>query len=269
MNRNDQTFEELIEQMPLKDVFGIVSASGSGGWQRGAAEDEWTLIFECDGWRFKDGSVHTDELRVEMPVSKSDLAKYMKVIKPHDIIHLQAKVAEYPKKGMRAKAIRIVATSIDDADLAKRSKELQKPVCIKDTVLGDFVLDRSVKWFRGNPFWGGNKIHLELEVGEEGRVGSALEVARKLWKSEETWNVRVLDYAASKLLQIKNESWLADGESSLSDKEFKRRMKLETIAVSPDGSFEFWYNDGDMFGGHAILIRGSLKDGLKDAEIEG
>jgi hypothetical protein len=34
----------------------------------------------------------------------------------------------------------------------------------------------------------------------------------------------------------------------------------------PDGAFEFWHNDGDLFWGHSILIVGSLEEGLTDGE---
>lgn len=39
--------------------------------------------------------------------------------------------------------------------------------------------------------------------------------------------------------------------------------------IKPDGQFEFWHNDGDMFYGHSIQISGSLKEGLTDSDIPG
>ena len=45
-------------------------------------------------------------------------------------------------------------------------------------------------------------------------------------------------------------------------------MKLQSIVFYPDGDFNFWYDDGDLFWGHSIAISGNL-EGLKDADIPG
>jgi hypothetical protein len=46
-------------------------------------------------------------------------------------------------------------------------------------------------------------------------------------------------------------------------------MKLETISVSSDGSFNFWHDDGDLFYGHAIQVGGNLVEGPTYADIPG
>ena len=51
--------------------------------------------------------------------------------------------------------------------------------------------------------------------------------------------------------------------------QFKSRMTLEYITVSPDGSFEFLYDVGDMFLGHLVEIDGILSEGLTTATIQG
>jgi hypothetical protein len=71
------------------------------------------------------------------------------------------------------------------------------------------------------------------------------------------------------LLPLKNESWLAEGEVDVTADQFKGRMALESITVHPDGSFEFWHNDGDLFWGHSIQISGCLSKGPTGADIPG
>lgn len=46
-------------------------------------------------------------------------------------------------------------------------------------------------------------------------------------------------------------------------------MKLESISIQPNGEFEFWHNDGDLFYGHSIQISGSLEKGLTHSDIPG
>jgi hypothetical protein len=71
------------------------------------------------------------------------------------------------------------------------------------------------------------------------------------------------------LLPLKNDTWLQKGESPLTEADFLKRMRLQSIWFGEDGSFEFWHNDGDLFWGHSIEVRGNLKDGLTEADIPG
>jgi hypothetical protein len=46
-------------------------------------------------------------------------------------------------------------------------------------------------------------------------------------------------------------------------------MTWAAVTAHPDGSFEFWHDDGDLFYGHSIYIRGSLSGGPNRADIPG
>ena len=47
------------------------------------------------------------------------------------------------------------------------------------------------------------------------------------------------------------------------------RMELDAVQISADGRFEFWFNDGDLFWGHAIHVTGALDQGPESAQMEG
>ena len=47
------------------------------------------------------------------------------------------------------------------------------------------------------------------------------------------------------------------------------RMELESIEIRADGSFEFWFADGDMFYGHSIHVSGDMENGPDRADMEG
>ncbi len=100
-------------------------------------------------------------------------------------------------------------------------------------------------------------------------IDPALQVARALWKDQEQWARRIEDYAVQELLRLKNESWLDAEEVELTADQFKARMTLESITVEPDGSFDFWHDDGDLFCGHSIQVSGNLSEGPTDADIPG
>jgi hypothetical protein len=46
-------------------------------------------------------------------------------------------------------------------------------------------------------------------------------------------------------------------------------MRLKSVTVYPDGSFDFWHDDGDLFWGHSIQVSGDLLDGPTHADIPG
>ena len=79
-----------------------------------------------------------------------------------------------------------------------------------------------------------------------------------MWRAQKSWRAKVMAYAVKQLLPLKNDTWLGDDEQPLSAKQFQARMKLDSITVSPDGSFDFWHDDGDLFWGHSIQISGGF-----------
>lgn len=148
-------------------------------------------------------------------------------------------------------------------------KSLLKPVKVIDPVLGTFKLDRRMNWYEAKYSWNSRKILLWLSRDECQDENELFDLAKMLCKAQRKWERLIVDYAVKKLLKLKNESWLDEGEKPLSAQLFKKRMKLETILVSPGGQFRFGYDDGDLFWGHTIVVCGSLSEGPTDANIEG
>ena len=103
----------------------------------------------------------------------------------------------------------------------------------------------------------------------DGSIEDAIKTAETLWADEAGWKQRADDYAVEKLLPLKNASWLEDNDVEVTSNEFKARMKLVSITVEGKGRFTFWHEDGDLFWGHSIEIRGTLEVGLIDADIPG
>ncbi|HXF80376.1 MAG TPA: DUF2262 domain-containing protein, partial [Usitatibacter sp.] len=93
--------------------------------------------------------------------------------------------------------------------------------------------------------------------------------ARTLFADMARWASAAKDFAATALLDLKNDSWLGERESPVSPKAFMDRMQLSSINVYPEGAFELWHEDGDLFWGHAIHVSGTLRDGIKSASIAG
>ena len=110
---------------------------------------------------------------------------------------------------------------------------------------------------------------LDLLPDNHGQITSSLEVARQLWANQFLWIEKVKDFSATRLLDLKNESRLDADEAPLAVSDFVRKASIESAVIDADGACEFWLDDGALFSGHSIVVRGSLSDGLVDAEIAG
>ena len=71
------------------------------------------------------------------------------------------------------------------------------------------------------------------------------------------------------LLETKNEDWLEEGEKEVSEKDFMKRLTLEDINFFDDSSAELYFNDGDLFWGHSIVIDLSADYQLDDIKLAG
>jgi hypothetical protein len=173
------------------------------------------------------------------------------------------------KDHMRAVVQKVLAAKPVDETLRQFAQRLRDPVVISTQQFGQVVMNPVIGWFEGKVKWNRKTIKLHLEPGEDGSISDAIKTAECLWSNQAAWKRKVDEFAVEKLLSLKNESWLGEDEPELTPGDFKKKTKLQSINVSGDGSFEFWHDDGNLFWGHSIQIRGTLKDGLADADIPG
>lgn len=83
------------------------------------------------------------------------------------------------------------------------------------------------------------------------------------------WTNDAIRVATEQLLSLKNGEWLGEKERPMSPDRFGKRLSLIEIAIDAGGTFVFYFDDGDLFFGHTISVRGGLPDGFTDAGIAG
>ena len=267
--------QDLIKQLessPEAEILGVVSAGGVSG-AGGSASDKnslWTVLITLSGWRPVGGRFRESELVIRKEVSDKKLKTLMAAMDPYDVVRVRARLAEENVFGFpEALLIEFIGKDESDNELNSYAAKLQEPVTLMDPEFGVFTLERRVNWYEANPVWCGAAVRLTVPAGSPNEIQKSLAAARKLWADQEEWHRRITAYAVQKLLELKNDNWLDEGEAEVSEEEFGRRMVVETISVNPGGSFEFWHDDGDLFLGHSIMVSGNLKDGPKDAGIHG
>ena len=148
-------------------------------------------------------------------------------------------------------------------------KPTPSDVTFEDSRFGVFHLARLVKWFEAEAEWNSQPVRLALHVGNDLNADKALEFARLVWDSQADWDGKIYKFASDKLLQAKNDFWLQSGENKIEPAEFQSRMTLEHIGISSWGEIEFYFDDGELFWGHKIVVEGKVLTGLTDARFEG
>ncbi len=262
--------EQQLGGKPALDILGAVSANGVGGGKFGQAE-HWQLAVVFAAWRVAGGRMQTKPLRLVKRVSQQQLRAVMAQIKAFDVIRVRASLAEPGAEGKMPQSllVEIIGKDSSDVELNKFVKELQKPVTFEDPRFGTFTLARRIDWFEAKTIWISTPIRLTIHNGSPEEMKSAFELAYALWNAKELWNQSMAEYAAKELLDLLNDNWLPEGEAELSAKEFEAKIRLESIDIRENGKFDFWYDDSNLFAGHAIRVEGSFENGPEQAGIEG
>jgi hypothetical protein len=246
-----------------KTLIGLVDAFGSAGGSIGGT-DQWSLIFNLAAWK-QEGAVSEGKLRCELPVTKEELSNFMGAIKAYKIVEINVSV--YTNTG--AAVLKSVEVLDRDLQLEAISAELQKPVKVDTVQFGTLELDRRLGDYKGVALWCGTQVGISLSCADIEKPFNVIAVASELFSAQSDWNSRVQAFAVERLLPLKNDSWLDEGDFEVSPEEFVSKMTLEEISFDEGGAFSFWHDDGDLFWGHSIMVSGELGKGLTDADIPG
>lgn len=254
-------FKEFSAQF-LPEELPILAVTGANGFGGGASEDGglWTASIGLTAWMEEDSPDVRRGDFVLSAVGDEQLLEILRGRAPRDfIIKFRGRVSE---DGRRLLLLDLPEPGFDP-DLKAILEEQKKPVTFEEEGLGTFTLNRQVNWFETNVDWLGTEISLVFDR-EEDRDG-CLRNAKALLASAADWDRRMRAYAADGLLSSAGD-WAEDGE--ITREEFMERMEPESVEIRADGSFEFWFADGET-PGRSIRVSGTLAGGPGEAQIEG
>ncbi|MEL6705114.1 MAG: DUF2262 domain-containing protein [Bacteroidota bacterium] len=160
-----------------------------------------------------------------------------------------------------------------DDDLLDLAERLRAPQTMETARFGMLTEDQQLGWMESTATWSETTVRLTLNLGLRGYIDAddfapALATAEQLWTDEAAWNARV-EACAATLFDVWDGGWRQPDDTEDTPEAFVARMTLDAIACAPDGAFEFWYDDGDLFAGHAVLVRGTLADGPTETTLAG
>ncbi len=266
-SREEQLFDQL-RACPVVDITGLVHIRGVGVSRTGR-ENVWTMTFKLDVWRIDCEGMKKD-LVVRCKVTEKEFKRFQRKIKPESIIRIEGRVlGENMYGNAQALMEKFVKAGIKDVEMEDYRTEIRKPVDYQDDLLGSLRYDRISKCYTNSISWMNGETKINLPAANPDEPDAVLAAAHILYKDQTLWDQRIVDYLVTKLLPLKNDSWIGQGEDEITEEQFKEKIELSSITVQEDGSYEFAYDDGDLFMGHALVVTGNLADGPDRADLEG
>ena len=251
-----------------RTILAVTGANGFGG-DRVREGGPWLARLELTAWKDADGEEPARRESVPLLALADDkLLAYLRRRAPRDSV-IQVKVR--PAEDFSAFLLVELPQPMLDPEMKAILDEQKKPVSVWVPDLGTFVLNRTVNWFEAEVKWRGAAARLDIDREED--WDACVENARRLMAAQEDWDGRVRAFAAEKLLDAAND-WARQDESQeepeeITAQQFAQRLELDAVQVSAGGGLEFWFNDGDLFWGHAVHVTASLDGGPEDARMEG
>ena len=246
------------------ETFIIITGFEGVGGGRVPPEELWNI---STGYiAYKNGDKYIlEEGRIRTKGDDNEMKRLRKLLPLTSVIKISG-----TKKGNSIELNEVLETDIkDDVDANAIIEEYIKPVTFKDDILGEFTLDKSVDIFSGYMNHNGSKISVSLDDKED------IKTARELYQDIDKIVRDASAFAAEKLTDLSNDWGMDDWDEDdgeyvpVTEESFAKRIVLRTISISEEGEYTLWFDDDDMFWGHVVCVYGSIKDGFKDASIEG
>jgi hypothetical protein len=267
--RRAKTFRMRLKRAKAVEIIGAVDPKDAPGGGQFPGFKQWSLSFSFKPWKIVSGMLNEKPLAVSKDVSERTLEEYMDRVNIYDVYRARVRIAQDEKGDFHGTLVRLIRKEKNNKELKKRVGELKKPVLMKDEFFGKLKLDRRFNSYETTIKWRSKRVQLSLSMDECKDVDAFLSMARSFCKAHVSWNKRIEDFAVAKLLNLKNRYWLDDDEEKLSTDQFRRKITPSSLHLDPDGSFTFYFHDGNLFLGHAIQVTGTIKKGPRDADIPG
>jgi hypothetical protein len=222
-------------------------------------------------WKREGGPLDSRKLRlVQNGFTEKQLSLSMRSIKPYTVLRARVRPFE-PRPNMlfSAEVLEVRDRNDPDAEFHVLASEQQKPLVLAHPVFGQLTLDRGLDTFQVTLTLAGKPIEVSIDADDEAPDPAFLAIAERFWKDQADWDHRLREIAAAQLIELKNDTWLQEDEKPLTEAEFIEKLTPNSMSFEPPDGFTIYYNDGDIFWGHAIEIRGTLSGGPQSADIAG
>ena len=187
-----------------------------------------------------------------------------------DLLDIGA-MKKLPDLRHRFMLVEVLERQVAHEGLQQILTDYQKPVFLDDETLGRFELEKDLQFFSGTIHWMNEDttVYLDTDENNEETADECLASLQSLVKGQQAWDQTLRSFAADQLTELAND-WLEDAEEDpVTPESFASRLSISELAIHKNGHIEVYFNDDDMFWGHAVLIDGNVDGTLSTANIVG
>ena len=286
-NQEREAFDERHSSEAVEII--VLTGENVGGAGKAGGDVLWTPTSNVLAYIDETGSAVFEEGRLSWLATNEQRGSWVHDLKPLAQYRVRARrraapdPEEYTRIGLPVPdlshhfaLVEVLERDLHVRELDERLGRWRHPVSIS-THFGEFELDRSFGWFSGTVQWGGREVSVMLAIDEGSAEGAetchgALSRLTEFVASMPSMDVRWREYAASELTDLAND-WQQEDEAQSAEPitadVFAQRIRLSELSIAADGSATPYYDDGDLFWGHVIVIDVEVDGALTDASIAG
>jgi hypothetical protein len=209
-----------------------------------------------EAWRVGQGPLRAEPLTILRGIPRS--ADFAFEVPAATLLAMRVWLSESSRR-----AVLIEGLPDPPADVAFQAEidRLVTPPAFDHPDLGRLTFDPSVRLLMGQAVWNGRRVEVSVEASSRDLRGPALSRAEAVWAQQSR--------IASEVTAFVIASTLAELEDETSPESISRLIALKYLKFRDDGIVEFWHDDGELFGGHSIVVRWRVGEPAYDYEIAG
>jgi len=193
----------------------------------------------------------------------------MKSTRPGQLLRMKIRFTkQYVSEQLRGKVVEYRGKERGDKELLAASKE-KRPLTDEVPGLGIMRLDPRHDSYQTTIKLQRRDVSVEIESDKPRALHTLGSRLLKLGISTSTFQTQLLDVLAGDLLPVWNESWREPKQKPLTASGLKKAVRLTGVIIASNGACEFLFEDGDLFGGHDLVVRGNLTSGPRQADLYG
>lgn len=147
------------------------------------------------------------------------------------------------------------------------SEESETHDLLLSTPAGEFTLNRKYAYFEGEI--SGCGVILETDEDSDETCQRALASLTGYGTDLQELDEKLKRFAAETMLESGND-WRSDDDlPPIDEDEFASLISLTGLTFQSDGSLTAYYDDGDIFWGHCIVVNVDSNGNVTDADIAG
>ncbi len=273
-------FEARFEPREVEVV--VLTGASAGGASRGGRDRWWRPSMDVLGYVAADGSYVEVRGRLEWLATEDQRVGWGHHLEPATQYRVRVRPAPPPDPAWLAEhpwapretfyLLEVLARGLHVPELDARLERYRTPRVFR-TELGEFTLDRRLGAARGRIDWLGGRVSVSLDVDEgsvEGAetvataLGSLLALVADMAAVDARWRA----FIGEELAGLANE-WLEESGEELTPDSVAARVRLSELPIGADGTPTPYYDDGDLFGGHVIIVDIDPDGTMTGADIAG